>query len=99
MYGLLGNIGAVLMAESLPVINLAPATPRKLSVGDKAWCAFYKGKHYPHSSTRQRARYARQIAAGQLRVTLVVAPEPVAAVEPVKAKKPRVRKTIGAVVQ
>lgn len=25
------------------------------------------GKTYPHSSTRQRARYARQIAAGQLK--------------------------------
>ena len=24
------------------------------------------GKTYPHSSTRQRARYARQIAAGQI---------------------------------
>lgn len=24
------------------------------------------GKAYPHSSTRQRARYARQIAAGQI---------------------------------
>lgn len=26
------------------------------------------GWYYPHSSTRQRARYARQIAAGQLRM-------------------------------
>lgn len=26
------------------------------------------GKAYPHSSTRQRARYARQIAAGQLQM-------------------------------
>lgn len=26
------------------------------------------GAAYPHSSTRQRARYARQIAAGQLRM-------------------------------
>lgn len=25
------------------------------------------GRRYPHSSTRQRARYARQIAAGQIR--------------------------------
>jgi hypothetical protein len=25
------------------------------------------GKTYPHSSTRQRARYARQIAAGQIK--------------------------------
>jgi hypothetical protein len=99
MFGLLGNIGAVLGMESLPLINLAPATPRKLSVGDKAWRAFYKGKHYPHSSTRQRARYARQIAAGQLNIGRVVAPEPVAVVEPVKAKKPRARKTIGAVVE
>lgn len=58
----------------------------------------YTTTRFPHSSTRQRARYARQIAAGQLRVTLV-APEPVAAIEPVKVKKPRVRKTIGAVVE
>lgn len=27
-----------------------------------------RGKTYPHSSTRQRARYARQIAAGQLNI-------------------------------
>ncbi|AKF12726.1 hypothetical protein PHIM7_181 [Sinorhizobium phage phiM7] len=25
------------------------------------------GKLYPHSSTRQRTRYARQVAAGQIR--------------------------------
>lgn len=28
------------------------------------------GELYPHSSTRQRARYARQIAAGQIRETV-----------------------------
>ena len=28
---------------------------------------FKTGKDYPHSSTRQRARYARQVAAGQLK--------------------------------
>ncbi|WP_085044354.1 hypothetical protein [Ensifer aridi] len=31
------------------------------------------GKLYPHSSERQRARYARQIAAGQLRIDSVQA--------------------------
>lgn len=29
------------------------------------------GRAYPHSSTRQRARYARQIAAGQLNIARV----------------------------
>jgi len=43
------------------------------------------GKTYPHSSTRQRARYARQIAAGQLRI---------ATVEPVK--KARARRKVAA---
>lgn len=52
---------------------------------------------YPHSSTRQRARYARQIAADQLRVDMVTTPAVV--VEPVKAKKPRTRKTVGSVVE
>lgn len=33
------------------------------------------GKTYPHSSTRQRARYARQIAAGQLRIETVTQPK------------------------
>jgi hypothetical protein len=56
----------------------------------------YTTTRFPHSSTRQRARYARQIAAGHLNIGRVVALEPV---EPVKAKKPRVRKTIGAVVE
>lgn len=27
------------------------------------------GKNYPHSSTRQQARYARQLAAGQIKFT------------------------------
>lgn len=27
-----------------------------------------RGKAYPHSSDRQRARYARQLAAGQLNI-------------------------------
>jgi hypothetical protein len=44
---------------------------------------------YPHSSTRQRVRYARQIAAGQLNISVIAAP--VAAVEaPPIAKKKRV---------
>ena len=29
--------------------------------------SYATGKTYPHSSTRQRARYARQIAAGQIK--------------------------------
>lgn len=45
----------------------------------------YWSKSYPHSSTRQRARYARQLAAGQLNIASHVAP--VSAVEPPPKKK------------
>lgn len=90
MNGLFGSIDF----DGMPIA--LSSAPTKLSVGDKAWRSFYKGKHYPHSSTRQRARYARQIAAGQLNIGRV---EPVAVTAPVKVKKPRVRKTVGSVVE
>jgi hypothetical protein len=41
-----------------------------------------KGRQYPHSSTRQRARYARQVAAGKLAMRIDPAPEAKAAAKP-----------------
>lgn len=45
-------------------------TPTFLNMDDNyrpTWSRRSTGRRYPHSSTRQRARYARQIAAGQIR--------------------------------
>jgi len=55
---------AAMMEELPPVISL-PEPPRR---GRRA-VKIRTGKTYPHSSTRQRARYARQIAAGQIKNT------------------------------
>jgi hypothetical protein len=41
-------------------------TPMRLGASGKKPKRRKSGEKYPHSSTRQRARYARQLAAGQL---------------------------------
>jgi len=51
-----------------PVIE-PPKTKRPASSAPSR--RYRAGKSYPHSSTRQRARYARQLAAGQLNIERV----------------------------
>jgi hypothetical protein len=58
--GSLASIGQAMDIQLLPLPTVADFTaPKRHRTGEK----------YPHSSTRQQARYARQIAAGQLRFT------------------------------
>lgn len=47
--------------------NVSVLPPQRMGPGSKV-LRIRTGRSYPHSSTRQRARYARQIAAGQLRM-------------------------------
>ena len=50
------------------------ATERAVAAVGRRWLGGFRtrgyktGLKYPHSSARQQARYARQIAAGQLRM-------------------------------
>lgn len=53
----------LLAGLSLPPMILLPDPPRR----GKRTYRITTGKTYPHSSSRQRARYARQVAAGQIK--------------------------------
>jgi hypothetical protein len=60
----LANISAAVMA-AMPAVKFGGKAPVTRHRGKKP-VRIRAGKTYPHSSKRQRARYARQIAAGQL---------------------------------
>lgn len=52
----------------LPQANVVPrkGKKKKARAKNRRVLAWWRSKPYPHSSIRQQARYARQIAAGQL---------------------------------
>lgn len=61
----MNRITASLLAAAAILSNFnMRKTKAMLSKGSRQ---YKTGVHYPHSSARQRARYARQIAAGQIR--------------------------------
>jgi hypothetical protein len=62
---LFGYASVLLRLQDIDFSFLTPT--RRYGPGRKA-NVIKTGKVYPHSSTRQRAHYARQIAAGQLKM-------------------------------
>lgn len=48
------------------LVSALASIRRRLIGGFRTRAGNPTGKRYPHSSDRQRARYARQVAAGQL---------------------------------
>lgn len=54
----------------IPALQLIPETKPRASRG-KPPRRVRTGRKYPHSSSRQQARYARQLAAGQLKIKRV----------------------------
>ena len=66
--GSVGSIGVPAVTLDAPIISIRPnRSPR----GGKPPFRYRTGKAYPHSCDRQRARYARQMAAGQLNVEVM----------------------------
>jgi hypothetical protein len=60
--GMMAQVPANPMKDDYPSISVVPT-----NTGGASSKRIRTGKTYPHSSERQRARYARQIAAGQIR--------------------------------
>jgi hypothetical protein len=69
-YGLLSSIISpfILLAGGVGGTYTDMLIAEKQASWGKPSFRLRSGRTYPHSSTRQRARYARQIAAGQLRM-------------------------------
>lgn len=65
--GSFGSMG-IMPAGAIDDAPLILAKRRRAQRGGKAPFRYRTGITYPHSSDRQRARYARQIAAGQLNI-------------------------------
>jgi len=65
----LGSIAAAFAVSMAGLSETIVPLKRAKSEGPNKTKRFRPGRTYPHSNTRQRARYARQIAAGQLRET------------------------------
>ncbi len=63
--GSFASMGSAAAMPEMPLIAIKPTRKRR---GGKPPFSYRTGKTYPHSSERQRARYARQIAAGQLNI-------------------------------
>lgn len=63
-------LAATSVLAALPAVSPRHLYQRMKPVTDKDigrnWLKSGRGARHPHSSTRQQARYARQIAAGQL---------------------------------
>lgn len=72
-----GSLLSLLSLGSRITVTTTTADPRPslfptfLDLGNRAPSPGRPGHRYPHSSTRQRARYRRQIEAGQLQMERV----------------------------
>lgn len=61
------SLMASLLAMPFPGLSSMPIAIQHQTGPGKKTHRIRTGKTYPHSSKRQRARYARQIAAGQIK--------------------------------
>lgn len=70
MYSTALALAASSVLAAMPAVPLRHLYQRMKPVTDKDigrnWLKSGRGARYPHSSTRQQERYARQLAAGQL---------------------------------
>lgn len=64
-YALMASAMAASMMDTLKYLKFVEAIPQPFDPS-RAVKRYRTGKTYPHSSARQQARYARQIAAGKL---------------------------------